>query len=50
MKSRTLVFTRPGIALVAIFLSAASSLLSGAEMKVEDVVARHLDSIGAAGR
>jgi hypothetical protein len=50
MKSRRLFFTllRPRIALVALFLSAASSRLSGAEMKVEDVVARHLDSIGTA--
>ena len=38
----------PRIAALALFLFAASSLLSGAEMKVEDVVARHLDSIGTA--
>ncbi len=50
MKSWTLVFTllRPPIAIVALFLTTASSLLSGAELKAEDVVARHLDSIGAA--
>jgi hypothetical protein len=37
---------RARIAMVALFLTAASSLLRGAEMKAEDVVARHLDSIG----
>ena len=39
----------PGrIAGVALFLSAVSALMSGAEMKTEDVVARHLASIGTA--
>jgi len=37
---------RTRIAVVALFLTAATSLLSGAEMKPEDVVARHLGSIG----
>jgi hypothetical protein len=48
MKSWTLIFTalRSRIAIAALFLTATSSLMSGAEMKVEDVVARHLDSIG----
>jgi hypothetical protein len=46
MKSWTLIFTvlRSWFAIAALFLTAASS--SGAEMKAEDVVARHLDSIG----
>ncbi len=49
MKSCTSVFTlRSGCAMVALFLTAASTLMSGAEMKAEDVVARHLDSIGTA--
>jgi hypothetical protein len=49
MKSCTPVFTlRSRIAIATLFLSAASSLMSGAEMKAEDVVARHLDSIGTA--
>jgi hypothetical protein len=49
MKSCTPVFTlRSRIAMATLFLSAASSLMSGAEMKAEDVVARHLDSIGTA--
>jgi hypothetical protein len=48
MKSSKMMFTvlRARVAMVALFLTAASSLLSGAEMKAEDVVARHLDSIG----
>jgi hypothetical protein len=48
MKSSKMMFTvlRARIAMVALFLTAASSPLSGAEMKAEDVVARHLDSIG----
>jgi len=47
MKSWTLVFTllRTWIAIVTLFPPA---LMSGAEMKAEDVVARHLDSIGTA--
>ena len=39
---------RGRIAGVALFLSAVSALMSGAEMKTEDVVARHLVSIGTA--
>jgi hypothetical protein len=34
------------ISILALFLTAASSVLSGAEMKPEDVIARHLDSVG----
>jgi hypothetical protein len=37
---------RTRISILALFLTAASSVLSGAEMKPEDVIARHLDSIG----
>jgi len=49
MKSCTPVFTIGSrIAIATLFLSAASALMSGAEMKAEDVVARHLDSIGTA--
>jgi hypothetical protein len=50
MKSWTLNLAalRLRFAIVGFFLAAASSLLSGAEMKTEDVVARHLDSIGTA--
>ncbi len=39
---------RSRITWVALLLTAASSLMCGAEMKAEDVVARHLDSIGSA--
>ena len=39
---------RSRIALAGLFLCAASCLMSGAEMKAEDVVSRHLDSIGKA--
>ncbi len=50
MKSWTLMFTvlQPRIAIAALFLTATSSLMNGAEVKAEDVVARHLDSIGTA--
>jgi len=50
MKSCNMMFTvlRARTAMVALFLAAASSLLSGAEMKAEDVITRHLDSIGTA--
>jgi hypothetical protein len=49
MKSCTSVSTlRSGCAMVALFLTAASTSMSGAEMRAEDVVARHLDSIGTA--
>lgn len=44
----TSTILRSRITWVALFLTAASSLMSGAEMKAEDVVARHLDSIGSA--
>jgi predicted membrane GTPase involved in stress response len=39
---------RSRITTVALFLTVASSLMSGAEMKAEDVIARHLSSIGTA--
>ena len=39
---------RGRIAGVGLFLSAVSALMSGAEMKTEDVVARHLVSMGSA--
>jgi hypothetical protein len=50
MKSRKSISTalRGRVTGVALFLTAVSSLMSGAEMKVEDVVARHLVSIGTA--
>jgi hypothetical protein len=50
MKSCTSIFTvlRLRIAIAAFFLIAASCRMSGAEIKTEDVVARHLDSIGTA--
>jgi hypothetical protein len=50
VKSCKLISTvlRNRIITVALFLTAASSLMNGAEIKAEDVVVRHLDSIGTA--
>lgn len=50
MKSGNMMFTVLPVrtAMVALSLVAASPRLSGAEMKAEDVVARHLDSMGTA--
>jgi hypothetical protein len=48
VKLRKLKILRSHIVVVALFLCAASSLMSGADLKAEDIVARHLLSIGPA--
>jgi len=50
MKSRRLGIEvlRAGIAAALLFVATASSLMQAADMKSEDVVSRHLDSIGTA--